>query len=451
MSQQLDEPEHIRATHDLIWQQLGKQPYSWLQQMERNSNDQTLSGWYQLAALIRESQGDYLGQLQLYNDWRQLWQNHPAAVNPPSFFLATEADHTTPNQIALLLPLQDEYEVPGNTLLNGFMSAYYKVLARGGQVPAINIYDTSALPLQQVYNQAVSAGAEIVIGPMRQSEVEELLAYPSLPVPTITLNRIDRDRQRTPENFFQFGLSPIDEIAQITERAWQKGYRNIIAISPSNSWGKQAAEFVNQRWTQMGGQVLATVEYAASTNDFTPLLQSPLHIGHSQQRSLQLERLLGKDLSFTPRRRQDIDLVVLLAYPNKARQIKPALDFLYASSIPVYASSHIYSGSEDISLNRDLSGIEFSAMPWMLPGSMPEPLSPDESLHTAYRQLYALGFDAFILHSGLGNLRSGAKLPVYGSTGLLSLSGDTVRRHQKWAKFKRGQVVEAPFVVTPDQ
>ena len=133
---------------------------------------------------------------------------------------------------------------------------------------------------------------------------------------------------------------------------------------------------------------------------------------------------------------------MVLGYPVVGRQIKPALDFLYASDVPVVATSHIYNGIEQADLDRDLTGVEFSAMPWTLPGQLATELTPDTRLHTAYRHLYAVGHDAFLLHRNLRELQSQQEASIFGATGLLSLSNGVIRRQQKWAEFQRGKVVE---------
>ena len=48
-----------------------------------------------------------------------------------------------------------------------------------------------------------------------------------------------------------------------------------------------------------------------------------------------MRRFINNSLSYTARRRDDIDLVVVLGYSEKARQIKPSLDF----SMPVICPS----------------------------------------------------------------------------------------------------------------
>jgi outer membrane PBP1 activator LpoA protein len=74
---------------------------------------------------------------------------------------------------------------------------------------------------------------------------------------------------------------------------------------------------------------------------------------------------------------------------------------------------------------------------------MPRPLKPDQRLPTAYRQLYALGYDAFLLHALLDNLDQPQAMPVFGATGLLTLEQGSIKRKEKWAVFEKGRVVPA--------
>jgi outer membrane PBP1 activator LpoA protein len=331
-------------------------------------------------------------------------------------------------------------------LIQGFMSAYYKTMnldsKKSLDLPEIRLYDTTKTSMIDAYNLAVDDGMEMVIGPLRQSEVEDLVALGDLPVPTLTLNRRDNNPITDVGNLFQFGLSTADELTQIADRAWEKGHRNILMITPQNSWGKRSSEFFFRYWTDKGGYLSENLHYPLSVNDFTKILKKPLHIDLSEKRGLDIKRFINSSVNYTARRRQDIDLVVMLGFPLKARQIKPALDFLYASNIPVIATSHVYNGMQQVGLNRDLTDVVFSSMPWTLSGQLPQDLKPDNQLHTAYRQLFALGYDSFLIARNFSNLDESQSLPLFGSTGLLSLNEGIIKRQQKWAKFQRGKAVE---------
>jgi outer membrane PBP1 activator LpoA protein len=434
----------IRDVHNRIWSITSVMPFKQLDQQKAKGF--ALSGWLDLAAKSRRYQNHPDEQSYILSQWRRNWKSHPAAKVPPTFFGSSAFWNSNPDQIALLVPLQDDYYTPSQSLIQGFISAYYQTMSLDSKkslnLPELRIYDTSNMPILEVYKQAVDDGMEMVIGPMRQSEVKTLIASGDLPVPTLTLNRIDTIKSTQIKNLFQFGLSTVDELTQIADRAWEKGYKNILMIAPENSWGKRSSEFFNQYWTNKGGSLTENVLYPLSVNDFTKFLKKPFHIDLSEQRGLAIKRFINSRVNYTARRRQDIDLVVMLGYPIKARQIKPALDFLYASNIPVIGTSHIYNGIEQIALDRDLSGVEFSSMPWALSGQLPVDLEPEIQLHTAYRQLFSLGHDSFLIARNLNTIEETQSLPIFGSTGLLSLKNGTITREQKWAKFVRGKATE---------
>jgi outer membrane PBP1 activator LpoA protein len=435
----------IRAIHDQIWTILYLVPYEVLS--EKNKKNYQHRGWLKLAASSREYQLHPNEQAKIFSAWRRNWKNHPAAKNPPSYFGGSSFWNSNPDSIGLLVPLQENYLTPSKTLIDGFMDAYYSAMnlptKKSKKLPEIRIYDSSSGEIAAVYNQAIKDGMDLIIGPMRQSEVEALGKLDDLPVPTISLNRLDSSSAASTNNLYQFGLSTEDELTQIANRAWQRGRRNILMISPDNSWGRKSADFMRQHWVTKGGSMVEDVRYPISVNDFTKFLKQPLQIDLSEKRGLSIKRFINSRVKYSARRRQDIDVVVMLGYPNKARQIKPALDFLYASDIPVMATSHIFSGLEQTGLDRDLSQVEFTSMPWTLKGQLAKELQPDKQLHTAYRHLYALGHDSFLIARNLSNLEKNEPFPLFGATGLLSLQDGTIVREQKWAKFKRGAAIES--------
>ena len=72
-----------------------------------------------------------------------------------------------------------------------------------------------------------------------------------------------------------------------------------------------------------------------------------------------MRQILRQETEFEPSRRDDADWVFLVALPQQARQIKPTLAFNFAGDLPVYATSHLYSGEVQPNKDRDLNGIIF--------------------------------------------------------------------------------------------
>jgi outer membrane PBP1 activator LpoA protein len=444
LAQLLNKKSDVLNVHNKIWRQLSAQPYNLLQRCF-NQAEPILGQWCNLAADMRLLQSNYPGQLIQFSNWKTVNLSHPAARTPPTG-LKQNRKNTSSSQVALLLPLQDDYRIPSQTFLDGFMAAYYQLFEQSNtEPPNIRLHDTSNQTIQQAYENAIAEGAEMVIGGLRESEAQSLMQLPIMPVPTISLNRLDRVDTQQPVNLVQFGNSPEDEMTQIADLAWRKGHRNAIVIAPDNNWGVQATRSFDTYWRQKGGQLLGQVSYPMTIKDFTQFLKPSLQIDLSEDRGVDLKRFVNSRLIYTPRRRQDIDFIVALGYPLNARQIKPALEFLYAADLPVYSISKIYNGVEQAGLDRDLSGIQFTAMPWTLPGQLAKELRSDETMHTAYRQLYALGYDTFLVHRNLDKLSSVTQSPLFGAMGVLSLSQGVIKRTGRWGEFNQGKVTE----VTP--
>ena len=151
---------------------------------------------------------------------------------------------------------------------------------------------------------------------------------------------------------------------------------------------------------------------------------------------------MNSKLDLSSRRRNDIDGIVLFAYSDKARQIKPALNYLFANDIPVYSSSRIYNDVEEPNLYRDLDDIKFAGTPWILEGGLQQELNIDETLHPEYRQLYARGFDSFLLTQNLREPSLAQNIPLVGATGVLRLKNNMVTKDPYWYQFKNGSKIK---------
>lgn len=435
-----------QEVHEKIWHVLTHIPHDKMEELKASEKDRNILGWYSLASITRKNQGDVRQQLEQIAEWQKTWFSHPAALTPPSILSSMQKTAgNIPQRIAMLLPLQGSLAQAGKAIRSGFLAALYEVHGRSGETPNVRFYDTAEVEdITPLYQQAINDGAQLVMGPVQKSKVKQLLSLPELPVPTIALNYLEETMVTRPKNFFQFGLSTTDEARQIADRAWIEGQRSALAITPNSSWGDRTLTAFRERWEEKGGILVEATPYETSQTDFAPLLKPVLHINQSDSRKKRLEQLLGKSLSHTPRRRQDIDMVFLAAYPDHARQIKPTLDFLFAQDLKIYGTSHLYTGVENLGRNRDLEGIRFSAMPWTLPGATDEKLQPDTTLPPLYRHIFALGIDTYNLHQWLEQMTLQPSTQLFGSTGTLQLNAlGAIEREQPWAVFRGGKVRSA--------
>nr|WP_276205903.1 penicillin-binding protein activator [Halioglobus japonicus] len=151
--------------------------------------------------------------------------------------------------------------------------------------------------------------------------------------------------------------------------------------------------------------------------------------------------MLAEPVEFTPRRREDVDAIFLLARnAAEARSLKPLLAFHYAGALPVYATSSVYHGSPD-ERDRDLNGLNLVELPWLLGSSPALQAGLADGGNNAYPRLNALGVDAYLLQSRFLQLQAGPDLLIRGNTGLLSLNPQLqIERELVPAEFDRGRV-----------
>ena len=366
-----------------------------------------------------------------------------AGVGQAGFWPATQP--APPGRVALMLPLHGAYAESAQALRDGFLAAYYQSLPQDTTAPTIRIVDTSAGDIVDLYRQAIAQGANMVIGPLSKEQGMQLVQAGALTVPTLVLNTL-AVAQAVP-NLYQLSLSPEDEVKQVAAKAWQDGKKNAVIIVPANTWGQRVAQVFLTEWQTLGGVAVGEMYYDAP-GQLSSQISQMLHVDQSEKRAKALQRLLLQSkMRSIPYRRQDVDMIFLAAKPELAREIRPLLDFYYAGKLPVYATSHIYSGAPDPQFDKDLNGVMFCAVPWEI---APQTLSLDlqailQSITKTWPQaarkqpqFFALGVDSYRLARQL----SAGTVPaaINGATGNLILQPNkTWYRQLPWAQITQGE------------
>ncbi len=453
LEERLSDPADIRRNHHQIWQSLSQLSSSAMETFRTEPAPDVLSGWLELGYLYKTSLNNP-SQLELQMQaWLDNYPMHPAADEfIAELLMRQEIQFERAERIALLLPLSGNFANPAKAVRDGFLASYYSQIDSdmdSGYAPEIRIYDTTddVSTGLVVYQQALADGADFVVGPLHKPLVEELAnanAEKSA-VPTLALN-YSSNEGKVANNFFQFGLLPEDEARQVAERAWLEGYNNAVILTPEGEWGERMLTTFEQHWHQLDGKVVDAQRYQASMHDFSGPVISLLNIDESRQRKQELERLTRLDLKFEPRRRQDIDFIYLAAFPNQARQIRPQLKFYYAADIPVYSSSHVFSGEQNPTQDRDMDGIIFCDMPWVFSSSeTPQPnwqtiTNIWQSNAIPFKRLYAMGIDAYRLINYLNQMHNNPEAHLSAATGNLYLDdSNRIHRQLLWARFKSGK------------
>ena len=423
-------------------------PASMLKSYATEAIDNDLRGWLSLAAMSKQYQNRPSQHLKALSNWKKLWAGHPASQQLPkrlAFLDSIVAGQ--PSKIAVLLPQTGPLAAAGQAILKGIISAHFDQ----GQESELVFYDSALWPSTvDLVNAAARNGADFILGPLEKRRVEALAAA-RLKIPVLALNRLNETGSIKNENgnLFFFSLAPEDEAKQLAIRGREAGHRNILLIAPDDDWGDRTANAFRSEFPDLNSVNIFENRFQED-EAYAEFVREVLAVDDSEKRAEELRRITGQSFEFKPRRRQDIDMIALLADAEKSRQINPALAFYYADNLPVYATSLVHTQRQNKIDNLDLNGIRFCDMPWKL--------FPTGALVSRVQEtwpesrgdlgpLYALGLDAFNVMPRLRQLREMPDTQFYGLTGTLVMDQQTLIRQLNWGYFERGEVVSMPMVV----
>ena len=446
----LYDPKQFADNRAAIWKRLSALSRDQVQSLQMTATAPELAGWLALADIDKGSRFNPEAYQQKLADWRLRYPNHSAAGDFLDLLSSQRATPlTTPAHIALLLPLKGRYAPQASAIRDGFISALY-----GDQsltsLPDVRIYDTQeGKDTLNQYQQALSDGAQMVVGPLSKHGVSMLASEPDLAVPVLTLNRSDTPAS---SQLYQFGLPPEDEAAAVAAKVWQDGLEQAAVIVPEGRWGDRLTDAFRDGMSRTGGEVIDVIRIPAGS-DYRKVLEQGLHLHYSNERKKRLTQTLRTKVEFEPRRRQDLDALLVAVTPQQMRLLRPQLQFHHAETVPIYATSRSYSCFADPDADRDLNGVIVADSPWRLAD---DANAPAERLavsrawpgrNETYGALFALGVDSYRLLPYAPHLRDVPDKTIQGATGILSMDSDgRIRRQPEFGIFRSGTPVMLPRV-----
>ncbi len=396
------------------------------------------AGWNELAEAAAGAGDDYYPE---YLKWRTRYPDHPAMDDLLRRFNEQQAQlQVETDRIAIFLPDSGRYATAANAIRNGIVANWYQTPE--SQRPSLTFYDSSDSSLiWPLYQQALEEGAQVIIGPLQKKAVLQLARAGELAIPVLALNQVSTD-SIPPENLFQFSLSPEDEAEQVARYAMQAEHSNALVLYPENEWGGRIARAFSVYLESLGGRATVLQPYNPAGPDYSEAIKSALLLNQSSARNAEMQRLLGKNLKFTPRRRADVDYIFLIAKPRQARQIYPQLQFFYAADLPVFSTAQAWNGSLSRQQALDVEGIQLPDMPWYLTQDPQDPLAFEPftllfpNSKSSLGRLYAMGMDSYTLLPDLRRLQFSKFESVDGRTGNLYMDySRQLRRLLVWAEL----------------
>lgn len=411
-----------------------------------------LAGWAALTRILRtDSNADLAIQL---SQWRAVYPNHPAdgafleqalresgrqvevgrLAKPESrpAGASPAAAGVVPESrfVGVMLPLTGAYAPAGEAIRAGMLAAFYSDSA--ADKLSLRFVDSRASDVGGLYRDFVAQGAVLAVGPLLKEDVAKVLQIPDLPIPVLALNQVPGPGAGT---VVQFGLTPEQEVEQAAGAAWFDGHHQAVLLAPASAFGQRLTNHFSSYWRSLGGRVVAMKTYAPNSADHSePVKAVAAALG------------IGPEATgAAPVTQPAADFVFLIANAQDGRLIKPQFDLQRLSGVPVYATSHVFTGRPDPRQDRDLDGVYFCDIPWLLHSSDTGPLSA-ASLHAEvdktapdFVKLIALGIDAYRLGKDMVPFGSFRGQLFDGATGLLTLqSGNRVQRQLECAQFAGG-------------
>lgn len=445
--------QEIRENRQLIWEGLQKSAAGNADFSVPPGASTQLAGWLELgqAALIA-ARNPFTAREDLA-EWRAKYPHHPANSLLNEELLPTlGVGLEYPSQVALILPLSGRLQAAGIAVRDGFLAAVLQQQAR--ERPLLNIYDSANIGALTAYRQAISDGAQFVVGPLTKDEVAAIGASGETSVVTLALNQLP-DGAVPPPFLFQFALDPEEEARQVAQRVVTDGRMRGVVLLPNNEWGQRVFRAFDTELKTLGGTIAALRFYDPTARDYSNPIRSVLLIDESRARARALNARLGARLEFEPRRRGDVQFVFMGAQPVQGRSLRPALRFHLAEDLPVYATSDIFEPNE--TANADLEGVIFPDMPWVIsPDAVSTQLRNALSEYWPLRargrgRLYAFGFDAYRLIPLLKAGQFGREHAIPGMTGLLSVDeSGTIHRDLDWARVSNGKAAPLDAIQAAD-
>ena len=436
-----------------------------------------VEGWLTFLSLNELPQTQQ--QTQLYT-WQNRFPGHSARIE----LLGTQSalPLNRYNHVALLLPLTSNFGSAAQAFYDGFLDAHSK--DSNVYRPTISLHDIGDNPsLAPFYFQsAILEGADFVVGPLGRAAVNNLLAQEKPELPTLVLGDIPTEFSAT--NIYGLSLSPELEAKQVAQKAFADGHRQAGIFRSATPWGDRAAAAFAEQWMQLGGTIATNKSFPGAIEDYSRIIQKLLSVNESFGRKAALSSLLGLNLQFSPRRRDDLDLLFFAGNASQARLLVPQLRFFQAHDLPIYATSNIFTGNVNPAVDADLDKLIFGDMPWMIDIRYQQPLSTgdapedsntndqqssENSSETAdtsetepsivdtrpipksnysfspLDRLYALGLESYHLLPRLSALREDSWQQYNGEAFRASIEANgNVIRHLDWATFDQGHIKRLP-------
>ena len=339
------------------------------------------------------------------------------------------------HRIALLLPGSGPLQAVAQPVRDGFFTAHFA--DANPQRAEIYVYDSGGTAAEAVaaYQKAAASGVDRIVGPLSRDAVSAVFAQGHLPVPVLALNQPERG-ETPPPGSVAFGLTPDAEAAQAAEHVRERGITRAVIITATEDWAERAALAFRAQFESRNAQIVGEARVQEGEVNFSTMIRQAFTGVTPVSNAAPAPGAAAATAADTA--------VFISMRPQQARLLLPQLKLAGFANVPVFATSHIYSGNNNPGMDRDLDGVEFCDAPWLFDAVLSLPKRSEivrslDSARGAGGRLFAMGMDAYALLPYMDWLAQRPDSYLAGATG--QLAEDNLGRVQRlltWARFDNG-------------
>jgi len=427
----------------IIWKELEVLSQWQIQQLIKRAPPR-IKGWQQLLSFAHRFGFQQTTFNRYLTQWQRSFPDHPANLVVEQLKVTTLAEDSLITNIAVILPLSGKQQAAGQSAQQGVLAAYNNNLKQ-----KLHFIDSQSLDMSTLHVKFEELEIDHVIGPLLKPKVQEYLSQNTLTLPTLLLNLPNKTQLATHQ--IALSMRPEDQGVQAATTLSQRSYKQPIIFSHRDNVSKRIAQTFSKQWLKITGNKPGLF-YFESGAAMQKQLKDSFDVSTSENRIQDLKRRIKQTIKTETRNRRDIDMIYLVGSTKATRLLKPYIDVntsQFAEIIPIYASSRSHSDNSDKSDSRDLTGLVFTEMPWLLPSKqqnsqlkqLNKSLWPEKS--DGLQRIFAMGFDSLSLIEKQQAMQQHPYVRHYGQTGVLKLNADNIlTRSLLWGSYQKDQVIE---------
>lgn len=401
-------------------------------------------GWVRLIQFANKF-GSNDAQFKRYlQQWQRQYPTHPANLLMERITSSLDDIALARENIAVILPLTGKQKAAGNAAQQGLLSAYANQPNN-----KLHFFDSQTLNWETLTEQLAEKEVDMVIGPLLRNNVAKYLAIEELTLPSLLLNLPQNIALKAHQ--FAISMRPEDEALQAAATLTKKQFKMPIVLVHQDAVSQRIASTFIEEWQRLTGDTPRLMPFKKGKK-MQSMLKTALGVFQSEARIKDLNNRVKHTIKADARNRRDVDMIYIVGSPTQTRLLKPYIDVSispFADMIPIYASSRSHSAKIDESDTRDLAGLTFTEMPWLLTSqqqnkalkNLANTLFPERS--DSLQRIFAMGFDALTLANKVEKMKTRPYIKHFGQTGVLTLNNDNIlTRSLIWGKYQKTSVTE---------